>query len=83
MFQARDDPQQRRLARSGRTKKRDQLAARDVEVDALQRFEGPKGLRDSCSTNTHRSSIRQKLKRKERNAARRSSSPFIVRKFLV
>ena len=47
-----DDPQQRRLAASRRTEERHELAARNVEIDILDRGEFTEAMRDAVQRET-------------------------------
>ena len=53
-FEARDDAQQRGLARAGRPEQRDQLARADVELDLLERGEVAEALGDVADGDLHR-----------------------------
>ena len=60
VLEARDDPQEGRLAAAGGTEEGEELALLDLEGDALQRFEGAEGLGNTRNGNVgtfHRFSL--------------------------
>ncbi len=53
-LQPRDQAQQRRLARAGRTEQREQLARFYLQADAVQRREATEGFSDLPNFDAHR-----------------------------
>ena len=49
-----DEPQQRGLARAGRSEQRQKLARRDVEIDAIENALGAEALRDAADLDAAR-----------------------------
>ncbi len=60
-LEARDDAQQRRLARTGRTEQRDQFAGADIELDLVERGEIAEALGDVEDRDPHRLFLRGAL----------------------
>jgi hypothetical protein len=52
-LEARDDSQERRLARTRRTEQREKLPGLDFEIDAVQRHEGSEAFGDARQRDAH------------------------------